>query len=74
VLTLKDGRTTTGMIARETAEALYLRTADLAEMRVARQDLEEMTPSKVSLMPEGLEKVMTRQELSDLLEFLYHQR
>jgi putative heme-binding domain-containing protein len=74
VLTLKDGRSATGMIARETADALYLRTSDLAEVRVARQNVEELTPSKVSLMPEGLEKVMTRQELSDLLEFLYRQR
>jgi hypothetical protein len=62
------------MIARETSDAIYLRTAQLAEVRVARQDVEGMTPSPVSIMPEGLEKTISRQELSDLLEFLYHQR
>jgi putative heme-binding domain-containing protein len=74
VVTTKDGRVVTGMIAWESAEAITLRTAQLAEIRVARQDVEDVIPSKVSLMPEGLEKVMTRQELSDLLEFLYHQK
>jgi putative heme-binding domain-containing protein len=74
VVRLTDGRVVTGMIARETADAIHLRTADLAEVRVPRKDVEDMTSSKVSLMPEGLEKVMTRQELADLLEFLYHQR
>ncbi len=70
----KDGRSVTGMIARESAEALFLRTADLAEIRIPRKDVDELAPSRTSLMPEGLEKVLSRQELSDLLEFLYHQR
>ena len=33
-----------------------------------------MTPATGSLMPEGLETIMTRQELRDLLEFLARQR
>jgi hypothetical protein len=33
-----------------------------------------MTPAITSLMPEGLEKLLTRQELRDLLEFLSAQR
>jgi putative heme-binding domain-containing protein len=74
VVATRDGRVHTGMIARETSDEIYLRTAQLAEVRVARQDVEAMTPSPVSVMPEGLEKALSRQELSDLLEFLYHQR
>jgi putative heme-binding domain-containing protein len=70
----KDGRVVTGLILRETAEALSLRTTDLAEIRIARKDIEEMTPSNVSIMPDGLEKVMNRQELRDLLEFLSTQK
>jgi putative heme-binding domain-containing protein len=73
-ITTKKGRATTGMIVRETADAIYLRTSDLAEVRLARAEVDELTPSKVSLMPEGLERTMTRQELSDLLEFLYAQK
>jgi putative heme-binding domain-containing protein len=74
VITTTRGTTVTGMVVRETADAVYLRSSDLAEVRVARAEVEGMTPSKVSLMPEGLEKAMSRQELSDLLEFLAAQR
>ena len=64
----------TGLIVRETAESLTLRTAQLAETRIARKDVDELLPCNVSLMPEGLEKTMTRQELRDLLEFLGKQK
>jgi putative heme-binding domain-containing protein len=74
VVVTKDGRTVTGMIVRESAEEVFLRTTQLAEIRIARKDIEEMTPSPVSIMPQGLEKTLSRQELSDLLEFLYSQR
>ena len=74
LITTKRGVATTGMIVRETADAIYLRTSELAEVRIAREEVEEMVPSKVSLMPDGLEKTMSRQELSDLLEFLYNQK
>jgi hypothetical protein len=36
--------------------------------------VEEVTPSETSLMPDGLDKAMTRQELSDLLAFLLKQK
>lgn len=74
VVTTKDGRSATGMIVRESSEEVFLRTAQLAEIRIARKDIDEMTPSPVSIMPQGLEKILSRQELSDLLEFLYNQR
>jgi putative heme-binding domain-containing protein len=73
-LTTKDGKQTTGLIVRESVEAVHLRTADLAELRIAREDIDELAPSTVSLMPDGLEKFMSRQELSDLLEFLRRQQ
>jgi putative heme-binding domain-containing protein len=74
VVGTRDGRATVGMIMRETSDAVFLRTAQLAEVRLARADVEEMMPSPTSIMPEGLEKTMSRQELSDLLEFLSRQR
>jgi putative heme-binding domain-containing protein len=69
-----DGRVVTGLVVRDTAEAVYLRTTDLAEVRIARKDIDEMTPAAVSLMPDGLEKALTRQQLCDLLEFLSRQQ
>jgi putative heme-binding domain-containing protein len=72
--TMKNGKTTLGLIVSETADAIVLRTTELAEIRLARSQIEELTPSNVSLMPEGLEKTMSRQELRHLLEFLVQQR
>ncbi len=73
-VTRKDGRVVDGLIVRQGADALSLRTAQLAEVRIARKDVDEITPSNVSLMPEGLEKTMSRQELRDLIAFLLKQR
>jgi putative heme-binding domain-containing protein len=73
-IAIKNGKSVTGLIVRESSEALHLRTADLAEVRIARTDIEEMAPSNVSLMPDGLDKTMSRQELADVLEFLRQQK
>jgi hypothetical protein len=68
---LKSGGTAYGAIARETADAVFLRTTTLEETRIARADIASIEPSDVSFMPQGLEKTMTPQELNDLLEYLY---
>src|SRR5207302_663600 len=41
VITTKKGTQATGMIVRETSDAVYLRTSDLAEVRIARSQVEE---------------------------------
>ncbi len=68
---LKNGETTFGAIARETPDAIFLRTITLEETRIARADIESVTPSEISFMPQGLEKTMTPRQFNDLLEFLY---
>jgi putative heme-binding domain-containing protein len=70
----REGKTVSGMIVRETSDAIFLRTHELAEIRVVRADVEDISPSKVSIMPQGLEKTMSEQELADLLEFLFQRR
>jgi putative heme-binding domain-containing protein len=74
VVATRDGRVTTGLVTRDTPEAVTLRTVDLSELRIRRADIEEITPAAGSLMPEGFEKIMSRQELCNLLEFLGAQR
>ena len=74
VVNTRAGTQVTGMIVRESSEAIYLRTPQLAEIRLARDNVEVMRPSPISLMPDGLEKTMTSQELRDLLEFLLQQK
>jgi len=74
VIATSSGTIHTGMIVRDDADAIYLRTAELAEIRVARSDVEDMKESSLSIMPQGLEKTMSPQELSDLLEYLFQRR
>jgi putative heme-binding domain-containing protein len=64
------GQSFTGLIVAETSDALYLREADRTVRRIERVGIEELEVSRVSIMPEGLEKLLTRQELADLIQFL----
>ena len=59
-----------GLITRETARAVFVRTADQSEMRVLRDAIEEMRPNGVSIMPAGLDKTMPVEQLRDLLAYL----
>jgi putative membrane-bound dehydrogenase-like protein len=65
-----DGRVFNGIIARETADALYLVNAERSEVRLPRSSVDSLTPGKVSIMPQGLEAQMTREDFADLLAFL----
>jgi putative membrane-bound dehydrogenase-like protein len=60
----------TGLLSRETPEAIYLTTTDRTEIRIPRTTIELIKPSRQSIMPQGLENQMSRQELRDLLAFL----
>jgi putative heme-binding domain-containing protein len=73
-IALTDGKSVTGLITRDAADALVLRMTDLAELRIPRKDIEDIAPAAVSLMPDGLERTLSRQELRDLLEFLVQQK
>jgi putative membrane-bound dehydrogenase-like protein len=66
----KTGRTFTGLIASETGTSLTLVGPDGKPQVVLRADLEELTSSGKSLMPEGLEKDIRPQDMADLLAYL----
>jgi putative heme-binding domain-containing protein len=65
-----DGRLITGLVASETASSVILRRQEGKEDVVLRTDIEEMTASGQSLMPEGQEKDLTLRDMADLLAFL----
>ena len=67
---LNDGRVTNGMLASETRTSITLIDTEAKETSIQREDIEELLASKKSLMPEGFEKQMTEDELSNLLQFL----
>lgn len=62
-----------GVRGDDTADAVSLVTGPHAEVRIPRKQIISMKPSKVSLMPEGLDEGLTRSEFIDLLAFLQSQ-
>jgi putative heme-binding domain-containing protein len=70
LVTTKRGEQFTGVKIRETKEAITLRTDQDKEVVIAMRRVENIMPSKVSLMPEGLTDTLTRNELVDLVAFL----
>ena len=67
---LKDGRSLSGLLASESAANITLRRAQGVEENIARSQITRLTASRLSLMPQEMEKTMTPQELADLLAYL----
>jgi putative membrane-bound dehydrogenase-like protein len=70
VIQTTGGQTVTGLVTRRTADALFLRTPDQKDIRLATADIEQIKPSPVSIMPAGLENTMTNEQLRDLIAYL----
>jgi putative heme-binding domain-containing protein len=70
VIETRDGRTLSGIIGAETDEKVTLRRALGEEEIVPRASILSITSTGLSLMPQELEKNMTRQEMADLLSYL----
>ncbi|PQO44029.1 PVC-type heme-binding CxxCH protein [Blastopirellula marina] len=65
-----DGKLVTGLLAGESRTAIEIIDAEAKKHQLSREDVEELVASRKSLMPDGFEKQMTREEMTDLLEFL----
>ena len=66
----ESGRVYTGVISRETTRSIWIKAADLSEVRVPRDQVEAIRESATSIMPQGLDKTLTPGQLADLLAFL----
>jgi putative membrane-bound dehydrogenase-like protein len=66
----KDDRSLSGIMISETDTSVTIRAAQGIEETFLRTDILRLSASSGSLMPNELEKTMTREELIDLLEFL----
>ena len=69
-----DGTVHTGIIAAETASSIRLRQPENKSLDLLRSDIEAIRSNGVSLMPEGLEKEITQQQLADLISFVKNWR
>ena len=65
-----DGTVHNGLIASESDDELVLTTGADKQVRISLDEIEQRIRSKVSIMPGGLDKQLTSQQLADLVEFL----
>ena len=65
----KDGRSFSGVLARETAKEIVLKDPIRDEIVIAVKDIDEKRVGG-SLMPDGLDQALTDAELADLFRFL----
>jgi hypothetical protein len=59
------------VIAGETPAAITLRVGtEEGDQTILRKNVREIRASKISLMPEGFEESVTKQEMADLIAYL----
>lgn len=66
----KMGQTLTGLIATETATSITLVGADGKRYELLRSNLDELTSTGKSLMPDGLEKDVSPEAMADLIAYI----
>ena len=69
-LVTKDGRNLTGLIAEDNEQRILVRMPGEGEESVPRSNVKYTRVSKLSMMPEGIEAILDRKDLSDLFAFL----
>ena len=70
VVETKTGTLHTGVLRRETSDAVWIATAEKRELRIPRAEIADLAPSKTSIMPQGLEAQLSPAEFRDLMAFL----
>ncbi len=70
VAVTKNGKLVSGILSSESAGSVTIRSQEGKEQTLLRADLEELKSTGKSLMPEGLEKDLTHQDLADVIRFL----
>lgn len=65
-----DGGQFQGVMTNQSAAEITLSWSPTESVTLQRQELMELSPSEVSIMPSGFDQQLTEQELADLIEFL----
>lgn len=67
---LFDGEVVTGILLSESDTEVAIKTADAVVRKIVRDDIDLIEKQKISLMPEGLQRNMSADELIALVEYL----
>jgi putative membrane-bound dehydrogenase-like protein len=70
IVQTKSGRTTSGLLAAETASGVTLKRAGGETETIARADIKRMRSSGLSLMPENLEQGLDKQAFADMIAYI----
>lgn len=70
IVATREGKTISGNVRSEGPNGVVLTTGPRQEIRVDRDEIEEIRPGNVSVMPSGLDQQLSDQDLADLLSFL----
>ena len=66
----KEGRVVSGLPVEDSPQRVVLKVQGDKQEIIARSEIDQVVPSKLSLMPEGIEKQLQPQELHDLFAFI----
>ena len=65
-----DGKLHNGLVQRDALEEIVVALSADQTVRIPREDVEEVFPGTISIMPAGLDQQLTLEELADLVAFL----
>jgi putative heme-binding domain-containing protein len=65
-----DGRTVSGLVESETGTSVTLVGENGQRVTVLRADLEALASTGKSMMPEGLEKELSQQDVADVMQYI----
>jgi putative membrane-bound dehydrogenase-like protein len=69
-----DGRVYTGILTAETSTSVTLKQAEGKTVVLRRSEIDDLHSDGVSLMPDGLEKLIPPQDMADLISFIKNWR
>lgn len=67
---LNDGNVVTGLLTSQTDQAVTIKNKDGISRTIPAADIDELVKQKVSIMPADLQKLLSEQDLVDVVEYL----
>jgi len=65
-----DGRSINGLVAPQPDGSIIVLQSNGQKAAIAKSEIDQLLPSKISAMPEGLLNPLTLEEISDLFAYL----
>ncbi len=70
IVVLSDGNTATGLKINDTADSVTIKGADAIARTFKKDDIDEIVKQNTSIMPADIQKLMTEEELVNVVEYM----